>query len=63
MENSGIKSGLSRLEQIAKCTDNLEEIRHGFKTNDQPMLNLLGQMDQWEELHRLLYEEEDDGIR
>ena len=51
------------MEQIAKCTDNLEEIRHWFKTNDQPMLNLLGQMDQWEELHRLLYEEEDDGIR
>ena len=61
--DSGIKSGLSRMEQIAKCTDNLEEIREwNRKPGAIPMLNLLGQMDQWEELHRLLYEEEDDGI-
>lgn len=62
--DSGIKSGLSRLEQIAKCTDNLEEIREwNRKPGAMPLINLLGQMDQWEELHRLLYEEEDDGIR
>lgn len=65
--DSGIKSGLSRMEQIAKCTDNLEHIQDYLSNPrypyEDPINNMIGQMDWWEELHRLLYEEEDDGIR
>jgi len=54
----------SRLYQICKCSDNLARIQYYLsnpqETTDPPITILLGQMDQWEELHRLLYEEEPD---
>src|ERR1700690_30760 len=62
LENSsgpGRKPYGTRLYQISKCMDNLEEIRRWAAVpGADHMLNLLGQMDQWEELHRLLYEME-----
>lgn len=56
----------TRLYQISKCMDNLDRIQYYLKNpqevTDLPMIIFLGQMDQLEELHRLLYEEEPDEV-
>lgn len=49
----------TRLYQIVKCLDNMEEYQGWHKKDPSiPLVFMVGQMDQWEELHRLLYEEQ-----
>ena len=51
----------TRLYQIVKCLDNMEEYQGWHKKDPStPLVFMIGQMDQLEELHRLLYEVEPD---
>jgi hypothetical protein len=48
-----------RLRRIATCTDELARIRSTFgKNHPQAMIIEVGELDQLEELHRLIWEEE-----
>jgi hypothetical protein len=52
---------MNRLEAISRCTDTLALIKAAFLARaDDPMALLLGQLDWYEELHRLLYDVEAD---
>jgi hypothetical protein len=53
---------MSRLAEITRCTDTLALIQAAFRArSDDPMALLLGQLDWYEELHRLLYDVEADA--
>lgn len=45
----------SRLEQICRCMETLDEVRHLKKEDDYPFGRELAEVDTLEELHRLLY--------
>lgn len=46
---------MSRLADITRCMDNLAYVQAAFRAPDtDPLAALLGQLDWYEELHRLL---------
>jgi hypothetical protein len=49
-----------RVDQIARCTDELGRLHEYFKTHDDTNLGgaILGEMDWLTELHRLIWEAE-----